>query len=262
MMIKGTPQGALIYLTMAAFLLAAIAFKSRRQRLGDTIFFIGFLIASVSLAYRGWLSAHTPLQNLFEIFLAMAALLWPLSRLNRQRATVDTRFWDVVLGFVILFPAGFVFSEELRRLPPALQSPLFIPHVASYIAGYLLMARAALVCFPCFSSTLPSSEKRSREWAAFQMAMVGFFLITTGLILGAIWGKLAWGHYWQWDPKEMWSLASWMVYAGYFHYRAAWGTRNSRVLALWLWIGFIFILLTLTWINVSRMFQGMHNYAT
>ena len=47
----------------------------------------------------------------------------------------------------------------------------------------------------------------------------GFRLLTLGLLLGSLWGKLAWGDYWGWDPKELWSLVCWLIYLGYFHFR-------------------------------------------
>jgi ABC-type transport system involved in cytochrome c biogenesis permease subunit len=86
-------------------------------------------------------------------------------------------------------------------------------------------------------------------------------LLTLGLLLGSLWGKICWGHYWQWDPKEMWSLATWFVYAAYFHDRLKHGLRRPKALGTWLWIGLLFVVLTLTWINLSRLFSGMHTYA-
>ncbi len=260
---KPTLQGGLIYFGLVAFLLAALCFLFRRDKSGKTFFALAFLVASMSWIYRGLHTGHVPLQNLFEIFLAMAALLWPLTRIGRRLFGVEIPLGDALLGVILLFPAGFVFSEELRRLPPALQSPLFIPHVGSYLLGYLFLARSALLALPLFRPAAPDLEAvRIRERASFQMASLGFALITLGLVFGAIWGKLAWGDYWHWDPKEMWSLATWLVYAGYFHGRApALAAGRFRLLALWLWLGLLFVVLTLTWINLSRLFPGLHNYA-
>jgi ABC-type transport system involved in cytochrome c biogenesis permease subunit len=267
MELKMTPQGLLIYLTMAAFLLAAgllLSRDKRTQQMGRGFWFAGFVAAIVSVAYRGIHTGHPPMQNLFEFFLCMAASLWPLSVLSRKQTGLDTAFQDALLGLLILVPAGFVFGEDIRRLPPALQSPLFIPHVGSYVAAYIVLARAALMALPMLGATAQADPPRLRQLdtASRQTAAMGFVLLTLGLLLGSLWGKICWGHYWQWDPKEMWSLATWFIYAGYFHYRLKNGIRHPRVLAALLLLGLLFIILTLTWINLSRLFPGMHAYAS
>ena len=261
MMVKMTLQGGLIYLTLALFLAAAAALRSRKRTVGRGFWFAGFVVAVLSVAWRGLHTGHPPMQNLFEFFLCMAAALWPLSQWSRWRNGIDTEMQDALLGALILFPAGFVFGEEVRRLPPALQSPLFIPHVASYVAGYVMLARAALIALPMMREATDAVRVRQADAASRQTAVVGFALLTLGLLLGSLWGKICWGHYWQWDPKEMWSLATWLMYGGYFHYRLKNGVRNPKALAAFLWLGFLFVVLTLTWINVSRLFAGMHNYA-
>lgn len=255
MLIKFTVQGLLIYVTLAAFVLAASLLQTRRRDWGRGFWFAGFVFALASLAFRGIHTGHAPMQNLFEFFLCMAAALWPLSRLS-LRFGRDTAFQDSILGAVILFPAAFVFSEEPRMLPPALQSPLFVPHVACYVAGYIMLARAALIALPLWKKRDEAADRVSSQTAA-----IGFLLITCGLLLGALWGKICWSRYWQWDPKEMWSLATWFVYAAYFHYRLRNGLGHPRALAALQLLGLAMIILTLTWINLSRLFPGAHTYA-
>ena len=261
MMVKMTLQGALIYLTLTLFVATAVALRGGSRSIGRGFWFTGFVAAVLSVAWRGVHAGHPPMQNLFEFFLCMAAALWPLSQWSRWRNGIDTEMQDALLGALILFPAGFVFGEEVRRLPPALQSPLFVPHVASYVAGYVLLARAALIALPMMRASTDETRVRQADAASRQTAVVGFALLTLGLLLGSLWGKICWGHYWQWDPKEMWSLATWLMYGGYFHYRLKNGLRQPKTLAALLWLGFLFVVLTLTWINVSRLFAGMHNYA-
>ena len=263
--LKLTPQGLLIYLTMAAFLVAAVLLSDKkRQALGHGFWFAGFVAALVSVAYRGVHTGHPPMQNLFEFFLCMAAALWPLSVLSKRQTGLDTCFQDALLGLIILFPAGFVFSEDVRRLPPALQSSLFVPHVGSYVAAYILLARSTLMALPMFAAKVRADPARLRQLdvASRQTVAMGFVLLSLGLLIGSLWGKICWGHYWQWDPKEMWSLATWFVYCAYFHYRLRNGVRSPRVLAALLVLGLLFIILTLTWINLSRRFPGVHNYAS
>ena len=201
-------------------------------------------VGLVAIALRWDAVGHPPMRNLFEAFLWLPPILAGATLLTRWREGIWTVRLDAALGFVVSFPLAFVFSAAEGRLMPALQSPLFVPHVLGYMLAYALMARAfALECVG-----QARLARRSLAW--------GFFLITGALALGSIWGNEAWGAYWQWDPKEQWSLATWLVYAALFHVR---GSRPWR-LAL-LGVGLLAILLTVTWINLSKLFPGMHSYA-
>jgi ABC-type transport system involved in cytochrome c biogenesis permease subunit len=133
-----------------------------------------------------------------------------------------------------LFIAGRVLL--VKELVPALQSPLLVPHVGAYIISY------AILIFAAFGI--------GRRFVPF-----GFFLMTLALVLGALWGKICWGDWWQYDPKEMWSLATWLTFAAWFHFR-----RNETASKWLLRFGAVMIILTLTWVNFSKLFKGLHSY--
>ncbi len=231
------------WLLNITFILIGATAITRKRLLWAAVFCCGIAI----LAVRGWSAGHMPMRNLFESFLWFAMLFPLCTALEWHFTRVDTLRLDAALALVFFFPVVFVFKETLSPLPPALQSPFFVPHVFAYMAGYALMARAAFLSW------------RSDLHLADRSAVIGFFCITVGLALGSWWGNEAWGGYWQWDPKEMWSLATWLIYVGYFHIRLKpRATIWARVL---LWLGLLFIILTVTWINLSKLFPGMHNYA-
>jgi hypothetical protein len=142
-----------------------------------------------------------------------------------------------VAALVVMLPL-FIAGKVLlvKELVPALQSPLLVPHVGAYIVSY------AILIFAAFGI--------GRRFVPF-----GFFLMTLALVLGALWGKICWGDWWQYDPKEMWSLATWLTFAAYFHF------RRSKRASIWLLrFGAIMIILTLTWVNFSKIFKGLHSY--
>lgn len=108
----------------------------------------------------------------------------------------------------------------------------------------------------------PSSNENllPPEESTYRMVCVGFSLLTLGLVLGSVWGKLAWGDYWGWDPKELWSLASWLVYVGYLHFRYMFRKKHPRINSIWAIVGIVIFVVTLLWVNLSRLFPGLHYY--
>jgi cytochrome c-type biogenesis protein CcsB len=274
MEIKYTIQGLLIYAAIAAYLSAFLTTFLRRQRVGNFLYLLGFIAAVLAFIYRWYDVRHVPLQNLFEVFLCLGMISYPVSWFCRYTLRAGGYSGDLVIAAIMLVPAGFVFSAEPQRLPPALQSWLFVPHVAVYALSYIFMAKATLQAifqllapalrrgYPGQWPGLKADEKfLSAEDATYRMVCVGFPLLTLGLILGSCWGKLAWGDYWGWDPKELWSLASWLVYVGYFHFRYMFGKKYARINSLWAIAGMVFILITLFWVNLSNLFSGLHSYA-
>ncbi len=162
-------------------------------------------------------------------------------------------------GPVMLAPVGMLIwnlaapSAAAREIPPALRSPWFVPHVTVYMAAYGAMA----ITFAMAAGALVAHYlARSSAWAeAFRQwgdraARAAFPLLTAGLCAGALWAKSAWGDFWSWDPKESWSLASWLFYLIYFHIRAVPGWRGVR--AQWL-LAFGILVILFTYVGVSRL---------
>jgi ABC-type transport system involved in cytochrome c biogenesis permease subunit len=261
MAIKYTIQGLLIYTTIAFYALAFIPTVAGLRKIGRAVFFIGFLIAAASVAYRWVHVGHTPMQNLFEVFLVLGALCYPISWFCNRFLRISGQWADMLLGAAVLFPAGFIFSAEPMHLPPALQSWLFVPHVAVYAFSYIFMAMAAFRATIHLVRAEPYPGMLPPEQATYQLIAIGFPLLTLGLLLGSVWGQFAWGDYWGWDPKELWSLASWLIYVGYFHWRYMQGTKHPKLNSVWAIMGMTAIIITLIWVNLSRLFPGMHSYA-
>jgi len=263
MAIKATPLGILVYAAMAAYLLAFLTLLARQRRAGHTLYLLGFLAALAAIVLRWNQVRHVPLQSLFEVFLCLGALIYPVTLFCRRAFHVRGETADALIGFIVLFPAGFVFHADPQHLPPALQSWIFTPHVASYMFAYMILAKAGVQAFGhLFAHADDAPARAAYELGAYQVARLGFPLLTIGLLLGALWGKVAWGDYWNWDPKELWSLVSWLVYVGYFHFRYMFGRRYPRTNTALVVAGLAAIVITLLWVNLSRLFIGMHSYAS
>jgi len=265
MEIKYTIGGLLVYMAMAAYLAAFAAMVLLRRRRGSEIlYFAGFALALAGFIYRWQQVGHVPMQNLFEVFTCLGLVIYPISLFCHRVLKVGGRGADMLIGAVVLFPAGFVFSAEPQHLPPALQSRLFAPHVVVYMLSYMLMAKAAYHAFVQIVGKGVATEEGmpDAEEASYMMVRAGFPLLVLGLVLGSVWGKLSWGDYWGWDPKELWSLATMLVYVGYFHFRYMFGRRYRRINSVWAIAGMACIMITLLWVNLSKIFMGLHSYAT
>jgi len=193
----------------------------------------------------------------------MAMVMPPLTVFCRRLLGIGGEPWDVLVALLLLIPPGFALSAEMSPLPPALRSPFFVPHVLAYVLAYVLLAKATVQAIVLLAGgNGPGRPGLAAPATAMHRAIcLGFPLLTLGLILGACWGKTAWGDYWNWDPKELWSLATWLIYAGYFHVRAATGAKRAGLDALQAVAGFGAIVITLLWVNLARLFAGLHSYA-
>jgi ABC-type transport system involved in cytochrome c biogenesis permease subunit len=267
MEIKWTLQGLLIYGVMASYVVAFVLFMMKRRGPARRVWLGGFLVALAAVIYRGIHTGHVPLQNMFEVFLVLGALVFPLSWLCRRYLGVPGESADVLAGLAILIPAGFVFSARPEKLPPALQSSLFAPHVMAYLLAYVILIKAALLAAPrLFGVSVADGDTASSSTPATQhghrLVRLGFPLLTLGLVLGAWWGKLAWGDYWNWDPKELWSLATWLVYVAYFHVHAIYSRKFPGLNCAFVTAGAVCVVLTLVWVNLAgALFSGLHTYA-
>jgi cytochrome c-type biogenesis protein CcsB len=286
MEIKYTIQGLLIYIAITAYLLAFLTTLLVWTKTGHVLYIFGFIFSALSFGYRWYDVGHVPLQNLFEVFLCLGMICYPVFWFCRRVLNVEGGCGDMLIGAIVLFPAGFVFNAQPQRLPPALQSWLFAPHVAVYALSYIFMAKATFQAILQLIGKTPRPEEKrvgcdeiapikidnsngarfrtlqGPEEGTYRMICAGFPLLTLGLILGSLWGKLAWGDYWGWDPKESWSLASWLVYVGYFHFRYMFGKKHPRINSIWAITGMLVIVITMLWVNLSRLFAGLHSYAT
>jgi ABC-type transport system involved in cytochrome c biogenesis permease subunit len=260
---KYSMQGLLIYLTMGVYCICFLMGLAKLKKTANSVYLCGFAVAVISFIYRWAEVNHVPLQNLFEVFLSLGMILPSVTFFCKRVLNIQSITIDALLGIIVLFPAGFVFSDQPQHLPPALQSWLFAPHVAVYMIAYIFMAKAAFYAGGVFKSKESTGGIiLQNDKAAYDLVCAGFGFLTIGLILGSVWGQAAWGDYWGWDPKEMWSLASWLVYAGYLHYRYMYGQKYPRINSIWVLTGMAVIIITLLWVNLSKLFAGLHSYAT
>ena len=236
---------------------------------------LGWALHAFAVVARGLAAHRVPWGNLYEFMTTGAVLITTvyLAFLIRK----DLRFVGTfVTGLVVamMCAATMGFPTPVGHLQPPLQSPWLVIHVSiAVLASSLFALTAAMSVLQLLQDR---AEKRAaageRSWAflrlvpaaqglenwSYRLNAVGFVMWTFTLIAGAIWAEAAWGRYWNWDTKEVWSFVIWVVYAAYLHARATRGWTGTR--AAWLSIvGFLCIVFNYTIVNTY--FPGLHSYA-
>ena len=129
-----------------------------------------------------------------------------------------------ILSFSTLLATVFVcinlFKPEIhsKTLMPALQSPWFAPHVIVYMMAYAMLGAAMVMAVYLLFIKKTAATAQELD-ITDNLVYVGMSFVTLGMLMGALWAKEAWGHYWSWDPKETWAAITWLSYLVYIHYR-------------------------------------------
>jgi len=205
---------------------------------------------------------HAPLSNLYEslVFFAWAVGLALIVIWFKYRADIIVLF-GLPIAFIIM-ASTFLLDHNIKPLIPALQSNWLAAHVITCFLGYAcfvisFLAAGLLLAVgssDSFRRLLP--PPRFLDDIVYKSVLIGFPLLTIGIITGAAWADFAWGSYWSWDPKETWSLITWLVYAAFLHARLARGWSGSRTALLSL-LGFAAVLFTYFGVNYL---PGLHSY--
>lgn len=162
-----------------------------------------------------------------------------------------------LLSFSALVASVFIFVNLLKpeihskNLMPALQSIWFVPHVTSYILSYAMFGATTVGAIVQLRTLCRTSRADGKVFDFIDnMVHVGFGFLVLGMLMGAVWAKEAWGHYWSWDPKETWAFVTTLAYLAYIHLRIRGGKYEK--LSLWLLL-VAFVLLMITWIGVNYL---------
>lgn len=268
------------YLFCALFYLAGVIFRFRPLLFAGTLSAVATLAVQTSGILLRWQESyrmgygHAPLSNLYEslVFAAWAIMLLYLFLEFKSGQRVLGVF-PSLFAFLAMAYASFSNSvdSKIQPLLPALKSNWLIAHVVTCFLGYAAFAISCGLSIlylvrinrtdnphPTGISTIIPNVRQLDEFN-YRMILFGFLWLSLGIITGSIWANSAWGTYWSWDPKETWSLITWLIYAALLHARNMQGWRGSRVAWLSL-IGFGCVLFT--YFGVNFLLSGLHSYAT
>ena len=244
----------------------------RAAGVGWTLTLLGTLFTVAGVALRAAEVHRWPLGNMYEfaivgaMFVLLAYCGWAMRR--------DLRWLGIFVVTPVLLNLGLaitVWYTDASELMPSLRSVWLAIHVAvatlsvaiftiAFSLGILYLVQDRLESTDprprSFMDRLP--DARALERLTYAVHIVAFPLWTFTVIAGAIWARQAWGSYWNWDPKEVWSFVIWVVYAAYLHARATTGWKRQN--AVWIsLVGFGCIILNFAVVNV--FFVGQHSYS-
>jgi ABC-type transport system involved in cytochrome c biogenesis permease subunit len=239
------------------------ALFARREEWGRSALLsalLGFGFHTAALIMRTISSGHAPFTNMYESisFLSWAIVLALLIFGRTPRMPWLGPLLMIIVVALVALASSPLMPKEATPLVPALQSYWLWLHVSVTLLGEAFFAVAFVTSLIYLASG--DEEKKARlDALAYRAVTVGFPLFTLGgLVFGMVWAYRAWGTYWSWDPKEVWSLITWFVFALYLHTRIVMGWKGKRS-ALIAIIGFLAALFT--YFGVNYLLAGLHSYA-
>lgn len=231
---------------------------------------IGLVMHTISLADRYIAAGHMPVASAHEatsFFAWCIVVLFFVLEFRHKVGLMGSFIMPVVL--VLLITASLL-PREIKPLSPVLQSKWFSVHTVLAFAGDAAFALACGVGIMYLLQEhyvkskhlgglfqrLPSLQ--SLDYMNYRLITIGFPLLTLAIISGALWAESAWGGYWRWDPREVWALITWLIYAIILHARllAGWRGRRAAILSI---IGFISILVA--FFGIKLLHKGLHIFS-
>lgn len=226
-----------------------------------------------------WLLAHVMLSFIaYSTFaLAFSTGLMYLILKSEKRNSASYIFWTLALGALIVLLAAmgidYLKFKVLVSVPESevlIKSYLFKATFSSPSAGISAVSWLGTFAFlfllwryGYMIKKVVGSFNLSLEMLdeiTYKSIAIGFPVFTLGgLIAGAIWADQAWGVYWSWDPKETWSLITWLVYAFYLHVRLLRGWKGNKI-AMVAVVGFVTVVFT--YLGVNLLLSGLHSYGS
>ncbi len=259
---------ALFFIAFAAYAVSVIlefsgtAFRKKGLlRAAWIAFLAAFALHSVFLVARGVAAKRLPLSNQFEFANGFA---WGVALFTVAVCTRLKTDWLKVAAMpaaLLIMTYAALQPMEIRDLMPALRSAWFGVHIGSAVLAY-----AAFVIAGCIGARYLLLSKKEgdnqkaleqMDFLSYRLVSFGFLFLTVVILSGAIWAEQAWSAFWTWDPKEVWALITWIIYAVYLHLRLR-GKKKGRQMAWYLVIAVFVVFFTFA--GVNTLLHGLHTY--
>jgi len=263
--------GVVTLFYLSIFFLHVLYFAVKKEKILSFMWILLYVTLALHMAGLAarWIESyrlgigHAPLSNFYESLIFYAWCIgFMLVILKKKLAfpvitMIASLIALVFMGYASISPSV---EKTIQPLIPALQSNWLHIHVITCFIAYA----AFVISFICgllylikWKSIVPAGN--ILEEINYRSVMVGFPMLSAGILTGAVWAHYAWGSYWSWDPKETWSLITWIIYALFLHTRLIKGWKGRRIAFISI-IGFFSVIFT--YFGVNFILSGLHSYAT
>ncbi|MBI5599066.1 MAG: cytochrome c biogenesis protein CcsA [Deltaproteobacteria bacterium] len=223
--------------------------------------YAGVASHAAAVVLRTYLSGHLPIASVDETLLFYSCVTAALSAIVVLR--YGERFTELVtmpVAIFTMFVSLFIMSEP-RKLPLILRTYWFEVHVLTSFAAYSLftLAFSGAVLYLIFAGGMGGAVENPGDFQdiAGRGMLWGFLFFSASMFAGAVWAYLAWGMYWMWEPKILWSFIVWFWYAGaiHFFYVRQWKAKGLSAAAI---IGFVIV--AFTYLGVGLLMKSSHSF--
>lgn len=214
---------------------------------------IGLVLQSVYIVSRGLELGRLPLVGPHDTLIFLSASLVAFSIPFTMAMENNTRFFrGIALAAAVFTLSGLVAKPHNMPLPPVLKTLWFELHVVLAFLSYALFGIGAIM-----GALLAGKKDSLLEGMQYRSIFIGYCLFSLSMIFGGIWAYLAWGTYWLWTPKELWTTLVWLFYSLYLHARLlpGWTGRLSPALGI---AGFVVVIFT--YLGVSLLMKSSHTF--
>ena len=225
------------------------------------VFLAAFAVHLAFIVTRGIAAKRLPLSNQFEFANAFAWGVALVLVVMRPRLKTDWLSVAAMPAALLVMVYASLQPMEIHDLMPALRSAWFGVHIGSAVVSY-----AAFVIAGCIGLRYLLAVRKENaderalaqmDYISYRLVAFGFLFLTVVILSGAIWAEQAWSAFWTWDPKEVWALITWIIYAVYLHLRIRM-KRRGTVMAWFLVIAVPIVFFTFA--GVNTLMHGLHTY--
>lgn len=224
---------------------------------------LSFLALSTCLALRWIISGTAPMSDGYETMLLAAWLVMLLSLMFCRRVHFLMPCGLLTSGFFLLVSHINSMDPQITHIMPVLNSPLLCIHVSVIMTGFAMLA----LTFVCgvtaiiMHMTRRHAQRQTRMLQLLSQLLLypALAALAIGIFTGAVWAGISWGRYWSWDPKEVWALITFMVYAIAVHCDSLPWLRKPMHYHTFMTVAFLCIIMT--YFGVNYVLGGMHSYA-
>lgn len=226
----------IIYIVSSIFFAHGVIFRREISlNRGWYLSLIALIPHSVALAIRWFVQGHGPYMIKYEVLSSNAwiCIVFFLLITRKHPSFLPSGIIAVPVCFIIM-TAGLFTNPDIRMLPPSLRSIWLVIHVIfnKLAMGSFLIAFSASILYIVkekrVKGFLSSLSMDLLDTYGYKFAAMGFFFWSITIVAGAIWANESWGRYWGWDPVEVWSLITWLLFGFYLHMRRFYGWRGRK----------------------------------